>query len=87
MSTTLPSVQIAHLSASTTPFKTLMQAAEALFGPKAGAAKKKWVTEQIIALADTINIPAIPAGLEHTIKVALIGAIIEMVWGLVFKAS
>lgn len=65
--------------------RVLMGAAEAMFtAPRSGAAKKAWVSAQLVALADKVDIPFIEAAAEHALKFAAADALVEFVWALFF---
>lgn len=66
--------------------RNLMDLAEDTFGPKQGAKKRAWVTKALLELADQVDIPLIPAEVEHHLKEALIGLLIEALWGALFQA-
>ena len=61
---------------------SLMQAAESIFPSGSGAQKKEWVKKAALELASKVDIKAIPDWIERPGKDAIIGFVIEILWGL-----
>lgn len=67
----------------------LMHSAETLFPGKSGAKKKKWVVDQLMDLKRSwgIDIPILAGATEDAVVRAILNAVIEVLWGMVFAAK
>lgn len=65
----------------------LMGVAEDLFGPGAGAAKKRWVRAALLNALRTVDVPKVPDWIENPAKEALVDFLIEVVWSLHFRSA
>lgn len=66
--------------------RDLMGVAERMLGSGTGAKKKRWVKVAMLEALREVDVPGVPAWIEEPAKEALVGFLIEVVWGLEFRA-
>ena len=66
--------------------RDLMGVAERMLGSGTGARKKRWVKAVMLEALREVDVPGVPAWIEEPAKEALVGFLIEVVWGLDFRA-
>ncbi len=64
----------------------LMGVAERMLGSETGVRKKRWVKAAMLEALREVDVPGVPAWVEEPAKEALVGFLIEVVWGLHFQA-
>jgi hypothetical protein len=65
--------------------RDLMGVAERMLGSGTGARKKRWVKAAMLEALREVDVPGVPAWVEEPAKEALVGFLIEVVWGLHFQ--
>ncbi len=65
--------------------RDLMGVAERMLGSGTGARKKRWVKAAMLEALREVDVPGVPAWIEEPAKEALVGFLIEVVWGLHFQ--
>lgn len=65
----------------------LMETAETLFPATSGAKKKAWVLKNVRELVREIDIKGLPDWIEDPLLDALVGIVIEALWGALFDAG
>jgi len=60
----------------------LMQVAERALPGKTGAAKKAWVVDAAMRLADMVDIPVLPNVVEEPLKRMVVEGAVETIWAL-----
>ncbi len=65
--------------------RDLMTLAERMLGSGTGPAKKRWVKAAMVHALREVDVPGVPVWVEEPAKEALVGFLIEVVWGLHFQ--